>query len=142
MPLFAWSVLITAFLFTYSSPPFPRTTLPLPTAPVVYSMQIPEPAEVPVTFFEPLDDGFVEVEHSWTTLTIGTDVSTTSTTVEGTVEGSEATTTTVEAAGSNTTSTTSPPSTTQSGFRSDYEADFYGRINSLRSSQGGPSLSR
>lgn len=138
------SVLLTAFLVTYGSPPFPHTTLPLPNAPVVYSMQVEEPPEVPATFFEPPDDGFVEVEHAWRALTIATDVSTTSTstTVEGTSEASEATTTTIEASVSNTTASTSPPSTVQAGFRSDYEADFYGRINSLRSSQGLPSLSR
>jgi len=44
-----------------------------------------------------------------------------------------------------TTSTTQPPSPTTTGqgeFRSDYESDFHGRINSLRASSGLPALAR
>ena len=44
-----------------------------------------------------------------------------------------------------TTSTTQPPSSTTTGqgeFRSDYESDFHGRINSLRASSGLPALAR
>ena len=44
-----------------------------------------------------------------------------------------------------TTSTTQPPSPTTTGqgeFRSDYESDFHGRINSLRASSGLPALVR
>jgi len=40
-----------------------------------------------------------------------------------------------------TTTTTAPAPSTSSGFRSDYESDFRGRINSVRSSNGLTSLS-
>lgn len=41
-----------------------------------------------------------------------------------------------------TTQPPSPPSTGQGEFRSDYESDFHGRINSLRASSGLPALAR
>ena len=40
-----------------------------------------------------------------------------------------------------TTTTATPPTTIKAEFRSDYEADFLGRINSLRSANGLPALS-
>ncbi len=40
------------------------------------------------------------------------------------------------------TQPTSPPATVSAGYRSDHEADFHGRINSLRASSGLPALAR
>lgn len=41
-----------------------------------------------------------------------------------------------------TTTSTTPPTTIKAEFRSDFEADFHGRINSLRSANGLAGLSR
>jgi uncharacterized protein YkwD len=44
--------------------------------------------------------------------------------------------------GSPSPTTTAPPPAPSGGYRSDYESDFYGRINSLRSANGLNSVSR
>jgi len=49
---------------------------------------------------------------------------------------------TVTTAPTATTQPPSPPTTVTAEFRSDYEAEFHGRINSLRASSGLPALSR
>lgn len=79
-----------------------------------------------------------EMKDRATSTTSSTTTTSTTTTAETTAKpapGATTTTTTVSS------TTTSAPAAT-SGFRSDFEADFHGRINSLRSSNGLGGLSR
>lgn len=91
----------------------------------------------------------LEVLDSWTTTTTPESTTTTteasgdgqgsgqSSSASGGQGGAQSTTST-----STTTTTTTAPAPDPSGFRSDYESDFVGRINSLRKSNGDASLSR
>ena len=90
----------------------------------------------------------LEELEDWTTNTTAVPQSTT-TEADAAAQGSgqPSTTANTNPGGGQTTTTSATTSTTApapdpSGFRSDYENDFFGRINSLRSSNGAPALSR
>jgi len=98
----------------------------------------------------PVDDA----ENELTKAALARMSTTTTTTIPSTTTTTEAATTTTStkatreaapttaAAPTTTPPTTSPPTTSAGGFSSADEADFSGRINSLRQSEGKPGLSR
>ena len=81
-----------------------------------------------------------EIEVALTQEAANRSTTTTVTTTTAPVE--ESSTSTPNTTAPTTTQPPSPPSTGQGEFRSDYESDFHGRINSLRASSGLPALAR
>ena len=110
-------------------------------------------AEPPTTFAvvlaaeTPGGEELAEAEESLTEMAITpsttTSTSTTSTTVVAPKESSSSGSGSGDGSGSSPTTTQaeSPPAAAKAEFRSDYEADFRSRINSLRSSNGLSGLS-
>ncbi len=81
-----------------------------------------------------------EIEVALTQEAANRSTTTTVTTTTAPVE--ESSTSTPNTTAPTTTQPPSPPATGQGEFRSDYESDFHGRINSLRASSGLPALAR
>ena len=81
-----------------------------------------------------------EIEVALTQEAANRSTTTTVTTTTAPVE--ESSTSTPNTTAPTTTQPPSPPATGQGEFRSDYESDFHGRINSLRGSNGLAALAR
>ena len=142
-PLLALSgavVLTAALIFVFADPP-PEAAEVVPP-PLADLLEPPTTYEIAMSEEAPASEELARAEETLNIrvllrLTTTTSTTTPSPTDSGSGSGS--------GSGSNSSPTTTtaaaPPTAIKAEFRSDYEADFLGRINSLRSANGLPALS-
>ena len=132
-------LLTTVLLFVVGGEPTPEPE-PVTTSPALAGEGESTTTTMDLDFSDEATKSLVlsEIEVALTQEAANRSTTTTVTTTTAPVEESSTST-------PKTTSTTQPPSPTTTGqgeFRSDYESDFHGRINSLRGSNGLAALAR